>query len=223
VDAERFHPRYRSAALRAELGVDDAAVLAVCVGRLGAEKGLDVALAGLHEVQARARTRVVCAIAGDGPHADAYRQQAPPGTRFLGRLSGSALSELYASGDLFLFPSITDTFGNVLLEAMASGVPVIGADVGPTTELLTAGGGVTFPQGNAHAFAAQVIALADDPVRRRGLAEAALAFARRCTWDRVFEDLIADYTRVFAGAAPATAPAASSTLLNPLPPSRLQH
>lgn len=223
VDAERFNPRHRSAALRAELGVGDAAVLAVCVGRLGVEKGLDVALTGLHEVQARARTRVVCAIAGDGPHADAYRQQAPPGTHFLGRLSGSALSELYASGDVFLFPSTTDTFGNVLLEAMASGVPVVGADVGPTTELLTAGGGVTFPQGNAHAFAAQVIALADDPVRRHALAEAALAFARRCTWDRVFDDLIADYTRVIAGVAPAAAPAPPSTLLNPLPPSRLQH
>jgi glycosyltransferase involved in cell wall biosynthesis len=223
VDTEQFNPRYRSAALRAELGVADGGVLAVCVGRLSAEKGLGVALTGLRAVQERARTPVVCAVAGDGPHAAAYRALAPAGTRFVGRLSGSALSAFYASADLFLFPSTTDTFGNVLLEAMASGVPVVGADVGPTRELLSAGGGVTFPPGDAAAFAAQVTALADDPARRAALAAAALGFARRCTWDRIFDDLVADYARVVAGAAPAPSPALPASLLNPLPPRRLQH
>ena len=224
VDANLFHPRFRSAALRAQLGVAEDALLAIYVGRLSAEKGLGVALTGMHAVQRGARTRVVCAIAGDGPYADQYRAMAPPGTHFVGRLSGQELSTFYASADLFLFPSVTDTFGNVLLEAMASGVPAVGADVGPTRELLAGGRGVTFPQGDEAAFAAQVIALADDPDRRRALAEAAFAHAARSTWERVFDDLMADYARVIAGSASAASPApASATLLNPLPPRRLQH
>jgi phosphatidylinositol alpha 1,6-mannosyltransferase len=224
VDADRFHPRFRSAELRASLGVDDDAVLAIYVGRLSAEKGLGVALTGMRTVQARARTRVVCAIAGDGPYASRYQAMAPPGTKFVGRLSGAELSTFYASADLFLFPSVTDTFGNVLIEAMASGVPAIGADVGPTRELLAEGRGVTFPRGDAEAFAAQVIALADDAERRHTLAEAALAFARRSTWDRVFDDLVEDYGRVIAGAAATISPAPAQTaLLNPLPRRRLQH
>jgi glycosyltransferase involved in cell wall biosynthesis len=195
----------------------------VCVGRLSAEKGLDVVFAGLRAVQERAATRVVCAVAGDGPHAEQYQRMAPSGTRFVGRLSGSALSAFFASADLFLFPSVTDTFGNVVLEAMASGVPVIGAEVGPTCELLAAGGGVTFPREDADAFASCVVALADDPARRRSLALRALDVAHDYKWDRVFDDLMADYARVIVGAAPATSAAGASALLNPLPPRRLQH
>jgi len=67
----------------------------------------------------------------------------------MGRLTGRALSEFYASADVFVFPSTTDTFGIVLLEAMASGLPVVGADVGPTRELLAEHTGVTFPPDDA--------------------------------------------------------------------------
>ncbi len=224
VDATVFNPSFRSDELRATLGADDRTVVAAYVGRLGAEKGLDVAFQALRAVAARAGgggPRIVCAVAGDGPYAEEYRRMAPPGTVFVGRLTGRALSEFYASADLFLFPSTTDTFGNVLLEAMASGVPAIGADVGPTRELLAAGGGVTFPAGDVSELAARVVELADDAGERRTLATRALAFARACTWDRVFDDLVADYMRVMAESAAASAPAGLETLLNPLRPPTL--
>ena len=221
VDARLFNPTFRSAELRERLGADERTVLAVYVGRLGAEKRLDVAFDGLRAAAQQSGTRVVCAVAGDGPHASEYRGAAPPDTVFVGRLTGRALSEFYASADLFLFPSTTDTFGNVLLEAMASGVPVIGADVGPTRELLSAGGGVTFPAGDAKALATRIVELADSPVRRASLAARALAFARGCTWESVFDDLVSDYARVIAEASTASARAARPTLLNPLRPPTL--
>jgi len=104
---------------------------------------------------------------------------------------------------------------------MASGVPVIGADVGPTRELLSAGGGVTFPAGDAKALATRIVELADSPVRRASLAARALAFARGCTWESVFDDLVSDYARVIAEASTASARAARPTLLNPLRPPTL--
>jgi glycosyltransferase involved in cell wall biosynthesis len=117
----------------------------------------------------------------------------------MGRLTGDALSEFYASADLFMFPSATDTFGNVLLEAMASGLPVIGADVGPTRELLAEHTGVTFAPGDAADFARHVLELSTNDARRASLARNALKFARRCTWDRVWDALVDDYCAVMSG------------------------
>jgi glycosyltransferase involved in cell wall biosynthesis len=202
VDSVRFNPSFRSDTLRARLGVADDTVLAIYVGRLGAEKGLAVALEGMHEVMRVAPGRVQCAIAGDGPYAAEARRRAPLGTIFMGRLTGDALSEFYASADLFMFPSTTDTFGNVLLEAMASGLPIVGADVGPTRELLAAHTGVTFAPGDPAAFARQLVALAADVGRRALLARNALEFARRCSWDRVWDTLVGDYGAVMAEASP---------------------
>ena len=118
---------------------------------------------------------------------------------FVGALEGRALSEFYASADLFIFPSTTDTFGNVLLEAMSSGLPVIAADVAPTREVFAQGGGVTVPPGDDAALAAMIDQLAGDPARRAELVRAGQAFAATCSWDRIFDDLIADYGAVIAG------------------------
>lgn len=203
VDSVRFNPSFRSRALRERLGVPDDVVLTVYVGRLGAEKGLDVALKGMHEVVRAAPDKVRCAIAGDGPFAVEARRLAPSGTIFMGRLTGAALSEFYASADLFFFPSTTDTFGNVLLEAMASGLPVVGADVGPTRELLAEHGGLTFAPNDPAAFAARVLELVSNPTRRITFARNALAFARRRTWDRVWDDLMGDYCAVMQEGAPS--------------------
>jgi glycosyltransferase involved in cell wall biosynthesis len=143
--------------------------------------------------------RVRCAIAGDGPYAEEARKLAPEGTVFMGRLTGDALSEFYASADVFVFPSATDTFGNVLLEAMASGLPVVAADVGPTRELLAEHPGVTFAPGDAADFARQLLELVRNGGRRASLGRNALGFARRCPWDRVWDTLVDDYCAVMAG------------------------
>jgi glycosyltransferase involved in cell wall biosynthesis len=205
VDTVRFSPAHRSNTLRARLGASENTVVCAYVGRLGAEKGLDVAMEGMHRVVARAGANVVFAIAGDGPYEAECRRLAPPGTIFMGRLSGRELSEFYASADVFTFPSATDTFGNVILEAMASGLPVIGADVGPTRELLSNTRGLTFPQSSAEAFGDQVLALVLDRARRTTLARDALAFARTRTWDAIFDELFADYARITGSSTAAVA------------------
>jgi phosphatidylinositol alpha 1,6-mannosyltransferase len=199
VDRSVFSPSFRSSTLRERLGVTGDMVLAIYVGRLGIEKGLDVAMAAMQSVTRTAPGRVKFAIAGDGPYSAEARRRAPADTVFLGRLTGAELSEFYASADVFVFPSETDTFGNVLLEAMASGLAVVGADVGPTRELLAEHTGVTFRPGDSVSLADRILELASSPERRRVLARHAVAFARLCTWDRVFDDLVADYSVVQSG------------------------
>lgn len=108
-------------------------------------------------------------------------------------IGGDRLSQFYASADLFVFPSVTDTFGNVLMEAMASGLPLLGADSGPTSELLADGRGALFPSGDAPAMAREILRLADDRAARVAHAAAGLAYARTRSWDVIFDELITDY------------------------------
>ena len=195
VDPARFSPSFRSPALRAHLGATDDTVLVVYVGRLAPEKGIDVALDGMRIVLERQSPpgRVVFALAGDGPAEARCRRKAPPGAIFVGKLEGRALSEFYASADVFVFPSITETFGNVVLEAMASGLALVAPDWGATTELATTERALQFPASDPAALADRVERLVADPALRRRLSAAALAAAELCTWDAVFDRLLADY------------------------------
>jgi len=196
VDSTRFSPAYRSEELRARLDVADDTLVLSYVGRLAAEKGLNVALDALALVEQARPGRARFLIVGDGPYEHELRARAPRGTVLTGKLEGTALSEAFASADVFLFPSTTDTFGNVMLEAMASGLPVIGADVGPTREQLHSGGGWLAAPGDAAAFAGAIIALIDDRSRVREAAIRALAFAATKTWDAVWDTLVDDYLRL---------------------------
>lgn len=201
VDPVRFSPAWRSAELRArwgagEAGNDAGRIVVAYVGRLAAEKGLDVLLDGFRRAQAAAPERFIFVFAGDGPYADHCREHAPRGAHFLGQLLGDELSRVYASADLFVFPSTTDTFGNVLLEAMASGLAVVGADAASTREVLGARAGVTFAADEAAALARTLLELAGDPARRAALRDAALATARVHSWEAIFDELVADYRAV---------------------------
>jgi len=214
VETRAFHAAFRDPAWRARFGADEQTVVVAYVGRLAAEKGLDTALGAMHVLADRAPgtvgrrcgarsetggaggTRIVFALAGDGPYAAHCRRTAPPAVHFVGRLEGAALSAFYASADVFIFPSSTDTFGNVLLEAMASGLAVIGADSGPTREILASGGGVVVPRGDANALAQAIVALAENRARRAELGARGVSYAASCSWNRVFDDLVEDYRAV---------------------------
>lgn len=196
VDGRRFAPAYRSEALRERLGATPDALVVGYVGRLALEKGLPVAVAAMRQVMAAHPGKVRFVVVGDGPYEEAMREAAPEGTTFLGRLEGEALAAAYASCDLFLFPSTTDTFGNVLLEAMASGVPVVGADVGPTRELLAPDRGWLVPPDDADALARQVAALVTARGAIREAAARAFAFAATQRWDAVWSALFAAYADV---------------------------
>ena len=134
IDLDRFSPRFRSAELRRAMGAEDLPVL-LFVGRLVKEKDVDD-LADAHaRLQAQGHVYKL-AIVGDGP-AKADLMARLPDAHFAGHQSGQALSEYYASADLFLFPSTTETFGNVILEAFASGLPAIVSDKGGCQDLVT--------------------------------------------------------------------------------------
>lgn len=193
VDTQRFSPRFRSIAMRTRMGADPETFVVAYVGRLAPEKGLDTAMEAMRAVMARHGARVRFVLAGDGPSASRYRATAPEGTWFAGALSGDELSAFYASADAFLFPSGTETFGNVVLEAMASGLPVIAPDAGATTEFAHEGTAITFPAGNAGAIAGRLEWLLVDHPLRHALRAAGLRTAAARSWDAVWDRLFADY------------------------------
>lgn len=193
VDPNQFHPRFRSNDLRRRLGVAEDGLLAVYVGRLAPEKGIDVALEGMRAVLGRHGGKVSFALAGHGPDEARCRAIAPEGAVFVGRLTGRALSEFYASADIFVFPSITETFGNVVLEAMASRLALVAPDWGATTELATAETSLQFRANDAAALADCVERLVRDPALRARVSTAAFDVAATRTWDAVFDRLVGDY------------------------------
>ena len=206
VDTRRFHPAFRSACLRDQLGVTSGRWLVGNVGRVAREKGLDTMLAAMHELEREVPGRFVFAFAGDGPYLEPLRREAPASARFLGRLEGDALSAFFASLDLFVFPSTTDTFGNVLLEAMASGVPILAADAAPTRDLVTPGRGLLYYPGAAANLAAGLRAAHANPEMLAAMRGRALTFAAERGWDRIFDDLIADYRAAIAAGQQAGVP-----------------
>jgi glycosyltransferase involved in cell wall biosynthesis len=122
VDNDRFDPARRSTALRAAWGASEKDLVVLCVGRIAPEKNVELAVAAYRAMQ-RGNARLRFVIVGDGP-LGASLARAHPDLVFRGFRTGDDLATHYASGDVFLFPSETETFGNVTLEAMASGLAV---------------------------------------------------------------------------------------------------
>jgi phosphatidylinositol alpha 1,6-mannosyltransferase len=209
VDTARFSPRQRSTSFRRDvLGAGSGTVVVGYVGRLAAEKGLGLALDAMRLARQRSAVPIVFAFAGDGPYAAECRTRAPEGSIFLGRLEGEALTTFYASVDMFVFPSRTDTFGNVLLEAMASGLPVVAANAAPTRELLRDGscGVLADAEEGPGPMAEAIVALAHDAERRAALTGRGLSVAAQHSWDAVFDLLLADYAEVTGFPVPVSAP-----------------
>lgn len=201
VDAQRYNPSYRSTAARRLLGAGADTVIVAYVGRIASEKGLARALEGMNAAAAQLPNRFLFAFAGDGPLLSYCRSHAPPDSVFAGRIVGKDLSEFYASADIFVFPSTTDTFGNVLQEAMAAGLPIVAADADPTREVLRDGDsrasvGRIFPGEDPKALASHLVELALDAELRTRMARHSRAVAVTRTWDKVFDELFEDYERV---------------------------
>jgi glycosyltransferase involved in cell wall biosynthesis len=142
IDVERFAAGRRSPAVRALLGVEDDAPLALVVSRLAREKNLELAIDAL-AFSRRSRTRL--AIVGDGPHRAALEERAREigvgaRVRFVGALPPAALPDVYASGDAFVFPSTTETQGLVLAEALAAGLRVVAVDTPASRDVLAGRG-----------------------------------------------------------------------------------
>jgi len=192
VDTRRFAPERRSRSFRRRLGVADDQPLIGFVARLRWEKGLST-LASVLERLAEIGPSHASFIAGDGP-ARAELERRCPNTRFLGELGVAELAQAYASADVFLYPSATETFGNVTLEAMASGLPTICADAPGSRSLVIPGEtGELLPPGDVEGFARAVAALLADPERRAAMGKAARARAEGRSWERAIEQCVAHW------------------------------
>lgn len=174
VDTRLFDPARRDAALRTEWGVPEDGLAVVHVGRIAAEKNLDLAVRAFRALQ-RSRPDAHFVLVGDGPLRDRMQQEHPDFI-FRGVRRGEDLARHFASADLFLFPSRTETFGNVTVEAMASGVPTIAFDYGAAREhLLDGHHGAAVAPGDDEAFIDAALRIGTHDALRRGMARAARA------------------------------------------------
>jgi glycosyltransferase involved in cell wall biosynthesis len=206
IDIDRFHPSRRSDVLAERYGIDTATTF-LYVGRVSKEKNLDVLVDAFRQL-ARARSDVHLMVVGDGPYLDEMRGDlADSPATFSGYLTGDELAQVYASADVFVFPSTTDTFGNVVLEAQAAGIPVVVTDQGgPCENLLTGRTGTVVPGHDPAAFAAAMGRMAQLPEERRRMGVA----AREYMVGRSFESQFLKYWEMFGPARTGTAQRAAA-------------
>lgn len=201
VDQALFNPARRDFAWRRSRGVADDETLVAFVGRVVLEKGIDVFAAALNEAQG-GNPKIKGLIVGDGPERKRFEELAPGGV-FTGYLQGEALARAYASADIFFNPSITETFGNVTLEAMASGLPSVCASASGSRSLVDHGttGVLIADARDAHGFAEALQELAANPAQRMRMAAAARTKSASYEWETILDRLIADYQEIAGGDA----------------------
>jgi glycosyltransferase involved in cell wall biosynthesis/predicted metal-dependent phosphoesterase TrpH len=186
VDVARFDPAHRTP------GLLDGEISVLYVGRLTREKGLDLLTDAFLEAHAR-DPRLRLSLAGGGPEEAALRERLGERATFLGWLDGDALAAAYASADVFLFASRTDTFGQVILEAQASGLPVVAVGDGGPASLIEPGETGLLCAPTASALADAVLALAGTPLLAERLRRAGLAAVRGRSWETSLQRLAAGY------------------------------
>jgi glycosyltransferase involved in cell wall biosynthesis len=203
VDTSRFDPSLRDPSLlpQGKLNV-------LYSGRITREKGVDL-LADAFLLACERNPRLHLVLAGGGPEQERLQERLGEHATFLGWLSGAELACTYASADLFLFPSATDTFGQVILEAQASGLPVIAIAEGGPLSLIEDRVTGLLCRDDASALADALLELASSPLLCGSLSRAALSSVRERTWERALERLGEGYRRVISpGAADLSARAA---------------
>jgi len=186
VDTERFHPRHRRLALREQWGVSATARVVLYVGRLALEKNLPLALQA-YDAMRQYDPTLRFVLVGDGPLRQTLAQ-ARPDLIFTGVMRGHDLAEHYASADLFLFPSETETFGNVTLEALASGLAVVAfADAAAAQHLQDGVNGALAPLGDHQGFIEIGCRLAADPLLSRRLGIAGRQRSEQLSWSHIID------------------------------------
>ncbi|WP_298464760.1 glycosyltransferase family 1 protein [uncultured Erythrobacter sp.] len=195
VDRTIFAPEKRDLEWRRSLGLADDDVAIVFLGRLVMEKGLDVFAETIVQMRKRQVPHKVLVI-GDGP-ARGWFEEALPGGIFAGFKTGGELGQALASGDVFFNPSITETFGNVTLEAMACGLPVVAAGATGASSLVHDGEtGRLVPPGDAAAYAEAIAPYCTDHALRAEHGEAGAARACEYSWDAINQVVADTYVRL---------------------------
>lgn len=200
VDAELFHPSRRDLALREQWGAGPNTPVVLYVGRLAAEKNLGLFIRTTQAMrQLRPDLKVV--IVGDGPLAESLKAEHPD-IHFAGAQVGETLAAHFASADVFIFPSLSETFGNVLLEAMASGLAVLAFDYAAARLLIDDGRcGLVAPVGDEDAFLRQAVRLVEDSELAARLGSAARERAEQQSWISIVRQLESMWLEVIDAAA----------------------
>jgi len=192
IDTVCFNPGYRTGELRNKAG--RGRFIFLYVGRLSAEKNLDMLLYAAREIERRFPGQAVFVFTGEGPYAGIIQNSPLPNVLMTGFKRGKELSQIYASADCFAFPSGTETFGNVVLEAMASGLPVAGVASGGVTDFLSHNhNSLLCTADDAAAFTDNLISLMKDKNLRLRLADNAKKTALSRDWNNIFDGLVNVY------------------------------
>ena len=195
IDREIFNPARRDLAWRRSLGIDDDVPVIGFVGRLVMEKGLDV-FADAIDLLERRQVRHKVLVVGEGPARDWFEKRLPNGI-FVGFQQEADLGRAVASMDMLFNPSVTETFGNVTLEAMAVGLPVVAAIATGSQSLVTDGvTGRLVRAGAIESFADALAVYCQDEQQRREAGQAGARVSLRYGWDEVNQALVDGYIRI---------------------------
>ncbi|MUG73552.1 glycosyltransferase family 4 protein [Paenibacillus validus] len=192
VDMQRFHPFADRKEVLAARNLSPGKFVMLYVGRLAPEKSVDVLMRTFESLPAHMRACSHLIIAGDGPLLKPLTEQygGDPDITFTGFQQGKALSDLYAAADVFVFPSATETFGNVILEAMASGTPVVGANAGGVADNIEHGRtGLLCAPGQVSEFVEAAHKIFTDRSFAQKLAAAGRTYSMKQSWDAIFAGL----------------------------------
>lgn len=196
IDAHQFHPDKRSSSIRTRYGITKPYIV-LYAGRMAPEKDIDILKETMEKLPHPLSNQLHWILAGDGPLLQEFKNQFPSHVTFTGFLPQEQLAEIYASSDLFFFPSSTETFGNVVLEAMSAGLPVIGANAGGVKELIKHGEtGMLCQPRDVASFLSALESIFSDPPLRETMGKAARRFALSQSWDKIFDNLFALYEKV---------------------------
>ncbi|KFM98626.1 glycosyltransferase family 1 protein [Bacillus clarus] len=197
VNCSLFHPAYSKDLFRKKYNITADYVLSY-VGRIAPEKDIDTLQALIHKTK-KERNDIHWLITGDGPLAKNFHQNtSKTNVTFTGYLQGENLAEAYACSDIMVFPSATETFGNVVLESLACGTPVIGANSGGVKNIIEDGktGLLCEPQ-NTDSFLSSIYYLLHHGEIRVQMGKSASMYAQSQSWDEIFHSLFMQYEEIF--------------------------
>lgn len=196
VDCELFHPFYDKYAVRKRYSLRKEYILSYA-GRLAPEKNAGLLLEIARNMPPQIAEKVHWLIVGDGPLRAQLEKEAPANMTFTGYLKGAQLAEVYSASDLFIFPSATETFGNVVLESLASGTPVIGADSGGVKSIINNRlTGLLCEPNNVQQFTEAISTLLTADSRRTQMGYEGRNYALTQKWEKIFDDLLSNYIQV---------------------------
>ncbi|AIK40393.1 glycosyltransferase family 1 protein [Bacillus pseudomycoides] len=196
VDCSLFHQAYNKDLFRKKYNITAPYILSY-IGRIAPEKDIETLRTLIHTTIKERKDNIHWLIAGDGPLAEELRETLPANVTFTGYLQEENLAEAYACSDLMIFPSATETFGNVVLESLACGTPVVGANSGGVKNIITDGktGFLCEPK-NSNSFLSSIYQLLNNEEMRKQMGIAARFYATTQSWDEIFHGLYMQYEEV---------------------------